>query len=1002
MMAPIQPLTNSGANLLRHLRATADELIPMGGHMPLWLVGEDVVWVVSSGQVNVFSVQLRASKLVGPRRYLLRATTGQALFGLGVEGETEPRLFAVGKADTQLIRVRWGDLQVLAQDSVWADQVARMIDGWIDSSSIGIARRAASQMPPDRCAFWTCGQAHLREGDAARPRSEVLWVRRAAHEAADGVAPLRLMGLDQAPSIPDDSFFPLSKYAWVQAIGEIRVSLIDTRAYLAREPTLNGLERFHRLALAAIALGDQQTVQVETERVRAEAAFNRATITGALSQLAGVLEPTIERQAGLVGESALLAACRLVGQASGISFRAPPGGQARQPNSGTVAAYVAESARIASASGVRWRRVSLKEGWQRQDSGPLLAYLDIEEEGQVRPVALLPASPGRYVLHDPVAGSRTPVTADVAARLAIQALVFYRPFPERALNVWDVLRFGLWGSKRDLLTLLWAGAAGGLLALILPLAIGFLFDHVIPTGDLGQLAQLGLALFVSALATVAFEITRSVAILRLEGKMDALIQAAVWDRLLRLPMTFFRGYSAGDLAYRAAGIDAIRQLLAGVTITALISAIFSIFSFGLLFSYNVGLALTATAIIVAVFLVTSLTSLLQLRYQRELLEMEGRLASHVLQWLTGITKLRVAGAEARAFGLWGRAFARQKRLAFRARRVGNGLAVFNAAYPLLADVLLFAALSFSDRVWSAGDFLAFYAAFTQCLVAVLAVNGVITSMLRAIPTFERVQPILEAQPEVRAGKAHPGRLSGAIEVSHVSFRYPNSETARASAKVLDDVSLNVRPGEFVAIVGPSGAGKSTLFRLLLGFERPESGSIYYDHQDLAGLDPQAVRRQIGVVLQDGKLMPGSILENIVGSSGMTLDDAWQAARAAGLGREIEQLPMGMHTVVTEDGRTFSGGQRQRLLIARAIVSHPRILFLDEATNELDGVNQEQITASLADLQATRLVIAHRLSTIVHADSIHVIVGGCIVQRGTFDELVRQPGPFDDLARRQLV
>ncbi len=999
--------SDQALNLLRHLCDGVGELIPMGGYAPLWLTDRQAVWIVHSGQVDVFSVCLREGKPMGPRRHLLRAAAGQALFGIaaedvdGANGETT-RLLAVGKMEARLLRLPKAHLSSLAQDPTWTDQVVRLIDGWVDNLSIGVAQRTGSDVPPGHSIFWETGQALLRKGDAAHPRSEVLWIGRAARALPGEIPPLFFMGLEQAlviPVVSEDDFFPLSKYAWVQAVDELLLSLLDTEAYITESPRWEGLERFHRLALACIALGDQQAAQRDAERLSSEAACNRLAVTGALSQLAGVLEPDLGRHVGLDEGGTLLAAFRLIGDAQGINFCAPPGGLARPASLRTMADCVAESRRIASASRVRWRRVSLREGWQNQDSGPLLGYLDVQNSAEIRPVALLPASPGRYVLHDPVTGVKTPVTPDLSARLASQTLVFYRPFPERALGLRDVLQFGLRGSGRDLLTLLLTGAAVGLLALILPLATGFLFETVIPTGDVGQLAQLGLALLVSALAAAAFEITRSVAILRLEGKLDASVQAAVWDRLLRLPATFFRRYSAGDLAYRAAGIDAIRALLAGATVTALLSAMFSVFSFGLLFSYDIQLALTATALILIIFLVTALASVFQLRHQREQLDVEGRLASRVLQWLTGITKLRVAGAEPRAFGLWGRAFAYQKQVAFRVRRIGNGLSVFDAAYPLLADAVLFAALVGQDDVLSAGDFLAFYAAFTQSLVAVLAVNSVITSVLRAIPTFERVQPILQSLPEVDEGKTHPGSLSGEIEVSRVSFRYP---TSQAGGKVLDDVSLHVRPGEFAAIVGPSGAGKSTLLRLLLGFERPESGSIYYDRQDLAGLDLQAVRRQIGVVLQNGKLMPGSILENIIGSSGMTLEDAWEAARIVGLGREIERLPMGMHTVVMEDGRTFSGGQRQRLLIARAIVSQPRVLFLDEATNELDSVSQEQISYSLADVQATRIVIAHRLSTVVHADSIYVFVAGRVVQRGTFHELIEQPGPFASLARRQLA
>jgi len=835
------------------------------------------------------------------------------------------------------------------------------------------------------------------------------------------------MELEQVPAISDDDFFPISKHAWVQSSEESMLSLVNTGAYIAQDETWRGLDHFHQLALVYIAFNAQRTAHHEIERLKAEADFNQRAIENTLVHLAAAIEapsskpPALAEGDSATGAGALLAACHMIGEASGIMFRAPPSAREQLHSLNTVSAFLAESTKIALASKVHWREVHLEAAWWRQDNGPLLGYL--VEDGH--PVALLPSSARSYTAYDPINRTHVPVTPHIAAQLAPKAIMFYRPLPEGALSVQDIIQFGLRGNTRDLLTLLLAGAGGGLLALIVPLATGLLFEAVIPAGSYNQLVQLSLAFLAAALGAATFEITRSIAVLRLEGKLDTRIQSAVWDRLLRLPVAFFRAYSAGDLAYRAASIDTIRQLVAGGTITALLSAIFSLFSFGLLFYYNAKLALVTTGLILVILGITSLASILQLRYQRQLLDMEGRLASHVLQWLTGITKLRVAGAEARTFALWGRSFAWQRQLAFKVRSIGNTLAVLNAIYPLLINVVIFATLAANDYPLPPGDFLAFNAALGQFVVAVLAVNTVITSVLRAVPTFERVKPILEAQPEVDTRKAHPGQLSGEIEISHVSFRYPlrqsdeqarkpalrmtHSEQVRASGPwVLNDISLHIRPGEFVAIVGPSGAGKSTLLRLLLGFESPQSGSIYYDNQDLAGLDLQATRRQIGVVLQDGKLMPGSIFDNIAGSSWATtggsnpLDDAWEAARIAGLDRDIERLPMGIHTMVMEEGRTFSGGQRQRLLIARAIVSKPRILFFDEATNSLDNASQEQVTRSLDNLHATRLVIAHRLSTIINADRIYVLVAGSVVQSGTYEALINQAGPFADLVKRQIL
>jgi ATP-binding cassette subfamily C protein len=330
--------------------------------------------------------------------------------------------------------------------------------------------------------------------------------------------------------------------------------------------------------------------------------------------------------------------------------------------------------------------------------------------------------------------------------------------------------------------------------------------------------------------------------------------------------------------------------------------------------------------------------------------------------------------------------------------IANGLMIFNAGFPSLALIAIFAAIATTGQGnRSTGTVLAFITAFSGLLAAALTVSTSLLQVLRIIPLFENARPILETTPEVDTTKVDPGELSGAIEINHVSFRYQAGGSA-----ILHDISFNAQPGEFVAVVGPSGSGKSTLLRLLLGFETPESGSIYYDGQELAELDLQAVRNQIGVVLQNGKLMPGDIFTNIIGSSLLTIEDAWEAAALAGLGEDIKQMPMGMHTVVSEAGSTFSGGQRQRLMIARAIAAKPRVLLFDEATSALDNRTQAIVSKSLEQLQATRIVIAHRLSTISRADRIYVIDAGKVVQHGTYDELTHQEGPFRDLMMRQLV
>lgn len=479
--------------------------------------------------------------------------------------------------------------------------------------------------------------------------------------------------------------------------------------------------------------------------------------------------------------------------------------------------------------------------------------------------------------------------------------------------------------------------------------------------------------------------------------MDLSIQAAVWDRLLALPVPFFRDFTAGDLALRANGISTIRQALSGTTLNAVLAAVFSSFNLLLLFYYSTKLALVAVGLMLIVVIITVACSVIKLRHERQLAAVEGDLSGLVLQLLSSVAKLRTTGSEGRAFALWARDFARHRNLTFKAEGVGNILETFNAIFPLLCSMTIFAAVALfmQGGGLSTGAFLAFNAAFGAFMLAMLEMTGAVITVLQIVPLYERAKPILQALPEVDQAKADPGRLQGNIEISQLSFSYTAD-----GPQILRDVTLDIKAGQFVAVVGPSGSGKSTLLRCLLGFETPSSGAIFYDGQDMSALDITAVRRQLGVVLQNGQLLPGDIFKNIVGSSGLTIDDAWTAARMCGLEQDIRAMPMGMHTMVIGGG--LSGGQQQRLLIARAIVHRPRMLYFDEATSALDNQTQAVVSESLEQLEATRIVIAHRLSTVRNADVIVVLDGGVVKEKGTYDELMAQGGIFAQLASRQIA
>jgi len=591
------------------------------------------------------------------------------------------------------------------------------------------------------------------------------------------------------------------------------------------------------------------------------------------------------------------------------------------------------------------------------------------------------------------------VDETTAASLSPFGVEFYRPSPERRLSLRDLGRMLVHDTRRDLVRLLAAALASGLLGLAMPIATGAVFSEIIPMAVPAYILPLVAALGGLALGAATFDVIRALALVRIQGSMNTRLQGALVDRLLALPVPFFRDYSVGDLAMRTGAINTVREVLAGAAVTTVLTGVFSASNLLLLFYYSPRLAVVALTVVAATLAVEIGLAIANVRIQRRTQDAGGRIAGLLFDMINGIAKLRVAGAEERAFAVWAARFRDHRELAFRSGVVHSVAAVFNGVLPTLAALALFSAAGPEVLRGSIGTgaFLAFNAAFGAFFATTVALGTAAIDLLNLVPAVERAAPILNASLEADAARPDPGELTGRIEVSHVSFRY-----AADGPLVLEDVSLEARPGEFVAVVGASGSGKSTLLRLLLGFDTPESGAVYLDGQDLAVVDVAGVRAQLGVVLQTSRILAGDLFANIIGSLPLTVDDAWAAAELAGLADDIREMPMGMHTVIPEGGSTLSGGQRQRLLIARALVRRPRILLFDEATSALDNRTQDVVSRSLERMSATRIVIAHRLSTIRNAHRIYVIDRGRVVQHGPYEQLAAEDGLFARLIARQLA
>ena len=711
-------------------------------------------------------------------------------------------------------------------------------------------------------------------------------------------------------------------------------------------------------------------------------------LTADLERTLQALASGVERQPShaiaVGGSFPLLAASAAVGASMGFRVVAP--------DDRTGALNPLE--RIAVASGMRVREVTLPQGWEHASRVPLLIFA---ADGKAwRPLALLPRRNGRARIYDPESDAVSPLGATMASSVNSRAYQFYRPLPEKPDQWRELVRFGLHDIRSDLLTVAVLALGSGLVGLLIPVLTKLAFSTIIPAGSDIDLVYLGIALALGALVTFAISSVFGLAITRLGGQLALSFQSGLWDRLIDLPPRFFRRYSAGELASRALGVDQIRQILATSVAGSAFALLASTANLVLMVLYSPGLALVALTVLCLAGAGLALAARRQAFYARKTIEARNKLEGDLVQAVNGVSKLRVAGAEDRMFSRLANRALDVQRGAYHQQHVGVGAAAASAALSAVVAIALFAAITqLSFAAMDAPTFIAFNAAFGVVVGAMLGFTSQIAAAAPIAPLARAVRPILEAEPEVTRSGADPGELRGAIAIRDLSFSYEHD-----GPEVLRGINLDIAPGEFVAIVGASGSGKSTLMRLLLGFEEPTTGAIFYDAQDLSQLDLRAVRRQLGVVLQCSGVIPGSIRENILGSTDLKLEDAWEAARRAGIDEEIRAMPMGIETLVGPD--SISGGQQQRIVIARSLVASPRIVLLDEATSALDNAVQQVVADSLAALKATRVVIAHRLSTVREADRIIVMDAGSIAESGRYENLIEAGGNFARLARRQIA
>ena len=649
---------------------------------------------------------------------------------------------------------------------------------------------------------------------------------------------------------------------------------------------------------------------------------------------------------------------------------------------------------IARISHFAIRDIVLEEKWYRRDCGAFLAFMGEDN----RPVACIPRGPYSYYLYDAVNGGTRKVTKAVAAELARDAYMIYPPFPQKSLNVFDVIGFGMkYIYKSDIVRMLALGLIGTLTGLLIPFMNEQAYDKFIPMGNAYQMKQLGCILLACSLGNVSFTIVKNLATFRSMNSMKYAVQSATFDRLFNLPESFYREYEAADLGQRVMGVASVYTILTNGVVTTVFSTLFSLLYLVRMKSYSEDMTKTAVVMILVVAAFIVILSRFHIKLEEKKIESDLEAQSELFQYISGISKIRISATEDRALLNYLERIVNSQNYNEKEGKLSAVMNTITQSINIVFSLYMYYTMIHDKIQMSVGMFSAFMAAFGAFSAAVLALASQSFTINQIVPVYKNAEPVLKALPE-NTEQAHvPGELKGEVEIDSVTFSY--SEEADP---VLRDFTLRIRPGEYVGIVGASGCGKSTLLKLLLGFERPKNGKIYYDNHDIDDLDKRELRKKFGVVLQEGGIISGSIRDNILITSPYVKNERIEeTVREVGLEEDIKDMPMGIYTVISEGAGTISGGQRQRILIARAIVGKPKIIFLDEATSALDNKTQQQVVETLEKLDATKIVIAHRLSTIQNCDRIIVMDAGRIVEQGKYSELMEKKGLFYELAKRQI-
>ncbi len=968
---------------LSSLATRHGEVVTSTSNRSLILDDPNMVWFIESGSVNLFMVEILNGVEQSLRQYIMHCKAGIILPGIIADKNQESEGTKITVIAKRIGGAVLRKIPITCLNQVPPEGIAAQIDNWILSFSTTLSRfvthmpRPTMLVEPGKVQNLDAGTISVRKG--------VVWIS----EIPQGTSLYMGMveGFDNFNSdLFESPMVPLTRVSWISVLQNTSAFCKSTEEIIKQGLLQQALACFHFHAFNLEHLNRKLALVDDTNLERIRKTSRNTAKKVSRKQLYNIYDQPVDQDL-ILDDSALFDTLKIIGKFERISFQFPQG-SGPYPESVNLTA-------ILDSSSIRSRSVQLRndDKWWNSDGSAILAFLKSNNQ----PVALVPGIWGRYWIVDPVKKTKMRATAKTVELLQTNAWVFYSPLPEKNVETADLLRISLHRCSGNLIRLFLAGIPGGLFQIIPAVALGFTVSIVTDSGVEEILYFIGLAIVIFGLIAALSHILHYKSLMYIKDRATSRIESAFWDRILRLPSKVLNSHPTSDIALSGMTFQHFRNDERLPFIESLLSLIFLQPIFIYIYFIDIYLGLVMMVLCGISFIITVLVGSFQIKPLGKVIRSTQIVSSRLFQIIEGIVKLRIERAEDSAYAIWARDYRKQKRAEIELGLFTRHSQALSNSLPFLAGAVLcfLFAVNNSPNI-GIGDILMVFLVFLTFQSVTTRFGESMGFLALDLKAMESLRPLLDAKTEVTFGRQPVEHLNGDVLFDRVSFRYDPD-----GPLILDDVTIHARTGEFVAIAGESGTGKSTLFNLALGFDLPLSGAIFYDGYDLRHLNLKQLRRKVGSVPQTIRLHPQDIWDNIaINHEDSTTKMVWDAVRSARIEDQIKAMPMGLLTLLGTSGSVLSGGESQRITLARSLLGTPRVMLLDEATNWLDNANQAEVMKNLALLASTRIVIAHRLSTLKKADRIYVLKGGKVVQTGSFAELCATDGEFKDLITRQ--